>query len=179
VIVHLLAPPFPPVSKDRTKSLLSIVLRETKLIRSEQKIGLYVHNAGEHLYLPTTPPTSYRDFGPTEFTASAHYILAASLSSIVPGCVLALNYVDEIHGLAHAFARASMDLRAKRIENAIITGALLTYPFESDLSSADEIVFAIELDSAAEAEEQSVQLSTSSDRRDVRRKVMELAGRVP
>jgi hypothetical protein len=177
MIVRLLEPPFPAVGKDRTRSLLSHVIVNLELEKTEHRTGLYVHNAGEHLHLPTMPPASHRDFGPTEFTASAHYILAASLSSLFPGCETALNYVDETLGVSHAFARAALDLRAGRLTKAIVAGALLAFPLDSDLTTHDEIVFAIMLDSYEKAEQLSAQFSGASDRMTVRHQVMKLAGR--
>ena len=176
--VSFLEPPFPPICKDRTRSLLSHVIVDLNLNQSELKTGLYVHNAGEHLHLATKPPTTYRDFGPTEFTASAHYILAASLSSLLPGCEAALNYVDEVHGLSHAFGRACLDLRAQRVTKAIVAGALLAYPFESDLTANEEIAFAIALDSSIEAERLSSLFLKVADRRELRRDLLDMAGRV-
>lgn len=177
MIVRLLEPPFPPAGKDRTRSLLSHVIANLELEKTELSTGLYVHNAGEHLHLPAMPPASHRDFGPTEFTASAHYILAASLSSLVPGCETALNYVDETLGMSHAFERAALDLRAGRSKKAIIAGALLAFPLNSDLTTGDEIVFAILLDSYEEAEQLSAQFSGARDRMSVRQKILDLAGR--
>lgn len=112
---------------------LAELLKELSAQANLGGAGLYVANAGEYLKLASWPPKDYRDFGPGEFMASAHYLLAPALAKYIKDCPVALTYSDETRGFVHALERAALDIKRGRIQTAVVLGAVLSYPLESDV----------------------------------------------
>ena len=137
-------------SEGKALHVLSALLRDLAAQVNLDGAGLYVANAGEYLRLTKWPPSSFRDFGPAEFIASAHYLLAPALAKNIKDCPVALTYSDETLAFSHALERAAIDLKRGKIKRAVILAAIMSYPIGSDISEDQQIGAAISSTDAGE-----------------------------